>query len=305
MKMNPMTSIIDKSRRFPKQPSGNAHYNTGYNEDGLDSRDYKTKIDRKYKLLGSSYDLMPKTYSNKEFFKDRILSQGNESSCAAHGASQAVTIKLYKQFSINYELSERWAMQCQYFDGWDDTSPETGDGTTYRAVLKFLRKYGCVEDDVIEYSSGDRVVAWSFPEHIARILVEAPKCKVESFSSCMEYGYDYNIKRNETIKAIKQGIIRNGSVMVGMKIPKNYYNPGKTGIIIKEMEQAGKLHDAHGFLFVGWKIIEGKMYWEFLNSWGRWWGDNGFGYWPLDWFLDDLTPKLSSAFTINSMRYMR
>ena len=40
----------------------------------------------------------------------------------------------------------------------------------------------------------------------------------------------------------------------------------------------------HAFYCVGYKMIEGKRYIKFLNSWGTGWGENGYGYLGEDYF---------------------
>lgn len=65
-----------------------------------------------------------------------------------------------------------------------------------------------------------------------------------------------------------------GSVIASYLVTSGWYSTGKDGII----PMYGNIEGGHAVLIVGWKIINDKRYWIILNSWGKEWGDNGFGY---------------------------
>ena len=42
----------------------------------------------------------------------------------------------------------------------------------------------------------------------------------------------------------------------------------------------------HAVCITGYKEIDGKVWLEFINSWGQDWGDYGYGYFPIEWIYD-------------------
>ena len=81
---------------------------------------------------------------------------------------------------------------------------------------------------------------------------------------------------NSTANQIKQDLFDNGPVSVAVaSLHSSFLNAGSSGII--NCEKASEWVD-HAVLLVGYTAT----HWIIKNSWGPNWGDNGFGYIPMN-----------------------
>ena len=201
----------------------------------------------------------------EEFIPDidmKPFNQGTSLSCVACAVAAARYIyerydsRNKKPFSPAYIYGNR----C---DGY------TGEGMQVRSALKQLNKCGdCYYDSFpgyYDYSTAHKLYQKKRNAYDA----EAKPFRTSSF---------YSVKMEHEIK---KAILETGSVIASHFIDANWYNTGKNGIIpnYDPMKNAG----CHAILYVGWKKINGKLYWIILNSWGAGWGDNGYGYLPVNY----------------------
>lgn len=78
----------------------------------------------------------------------------------------------------------------------------------------------------------------------------------------------------KTQKEVMRAIMQTGSVLAAYMVTTGWYKTGSDGIITISGEEEG----GHAILITGWKVIDGKKHWIILNSWGKEWGDSGYGY---------------------------
>lgn len=77
-----------------------------------------------------------------------------------------------------------------------------------------------------------------------------------------------------TTKEIKEAIMKTGSILASFLVSNSWYDVKGSGII----DVSGSIEGAHAVLIVGWTVKDNEEYWIILNSWGKGWGDRGFGY---------------------------
>jgi len=76
---------------------------------------------------------------------------------------------------------------------------------------------------------------------------------------------------NET--KFKNWIMNNGPIQAGFAIYKTFYQY-KSGVY---QDMGGnKIEGYHAIEVLGWGKENGKEFWICKNSWGKWWGDNGY-----------------------------
>ena len=74
--------------------------------------------------------------------------------------------------------------------------------------------------------------------------------------------------------------MQTGGVMIGVPVFDCFVNVGKDGIINYNPNKDINSQGGHAQLLIGWKTMNGKLYWITVNSWGTEWGDNGVAYLP-------------------------
>lgn len=100
--------------------------------------------------------------------------------------------------------------------------------------------------------------------------------------------------------AVANAIRNYGYFMFNFRIPDNFYDVGSDGIVPEPepyvsptpamMEtlsdggsSSGYSGANHSISLIGLTTKNGKPHWIAQNSWGDWWGDNGYCYIPYDW----------------------
>jgi len=102
------------------------------------------------------------------------------------------------------------------------------------------------------------------------VLDNAKKYKIKSYAEISPKGH---------IDILKQGIYNNKGCITGFIGS----NPGWSSAFVREPE-TGEQTWGHAVYVTGWRKINGKEYFQFLNSWGEeWGGENGFGYFEMSY----------------------
>lgn len=152
------------------------------------------------------------------------------------------------------------------------------EGSNARDLLNRINTIGvCLESDVPSYDNGNPP-SEAFMEDGSKItpamLVTA---KLYSGKTYLTFS---SVDINQVKQAIFQG---NGAVVALYGRNENWLAPG--GIITVPDQTSNEAYWGHFVFLTGFNImINGHEYIEFVNSWGTAWGDNGFGYLPVEYF---------------------
>ena len=183
-----------------------------------------------------------------------VKSQGSIGSCVGH--SGRVTYGFFPVFKKE-EPSPMWIYKKGKFH--DAFPGEEYSGTTIRGACKALQKEGCCFESFWPYvSKEDTAPKEGAPE-------DAATKKIKAY---------YVIPAPSTFQ-IKEQIMK-GPLWASFRVHRHIYYTPKTGVIDTKKYLASDVVGGHAVSLVGWKEIEGKLYWEFQNSWGWWFGDDGF-----------------------------
>lgn len=150
-------------------------------------------------------------------------------------------------------------------------------GSRARDLIDRISTVGvCLESDVPSYENGNPP-SEAFMEDGSKIT---PAMLV---TAKLYSGKTYLSFSSSNIEQVKQAIFQgNGAVIALLGRNENWVAPG--GIISLPNPNSNEQFWGHFLFLTGFNIIKnGIEYIEFVNSWGENWGDNGFGYLPLEY----------------------
>ena len=220
-------------------------------------------IDNRDWLIPSSLTLAgEKNISSKEFSlrssTPPVKNQGSIGSCVGH--SGRVVYGFAKEFNSS-EPSPMWIYKTgKKYDPWPG---ENYSGTTIRGAAQGLLKEGCCEEKFWPYTGKEDAPKLEGAES------NADKFKINGYYVIPKY-------RASTIKKMLLKEPLWTSIMVRkdfFKVPSFGEN---AGVVDSKKYLASDAAGGHAVAMVGWRYIGDKLYWEFQNSWGSWFGDKGF-----------------------------
>lgn len=198
-------------------------------------------------------EIIPSTL--QEFSRENLLRpvmhQGYDGACV--GFSGAVVLGDTPDYRGKINLSPSWIYQeGKRYDEW---AGEDYSGTSIRGACEALRLEGALTDE--EYAA-DQSVVDDFHQAQAR--------KIHSY-------YRLPWHRVEEIKHL----LLHESLWISLNTYQWFRDVGPSGIadLVKDM---GPVLGGHAMALIGWKHIDGLLYWQFRNSWGDSWGNKGNVY---------------------------
>jgi len=182
-----------------------------------------------------------------------VKNQAGCGSCTAFATAAAAEAALIKAGSdqASTDLSEQWFLNCSPYGGgcngaWPDAYSKW---LPKQGVLMHENDYPYTQPPVANKDDCKDGPYWT------------PGYKVDNYV----HGYDCSDDE------IMMQIMEYGSVVMTLRVEGGFGNY-KSGVF-------GCFSDGppnHSVLAVGWGTIDGLDYWLIKNSWGWWWGDNGY-----------------------------
>jgi len=184
-----------------------------------------------------------------------VKSQGGCGSCAAFAAMATVETCFKKITGVFGDYSEQQMVDCAY----GDKNGAWGCGGAYpHAYNKWAG------DNKVEFASED-----DYP-YTAR-LGTCPSEITPLNQGAKINGSYFTYSGNEEL--LKKVVYENGAALVAIHVNGGLQSYGG-GIYSGCPANVGI---NHGVVVVGYGTENGKDYWLFKNSWGTWWGDQGYG----------------------------
>jgi C1A family cysteine protease len=196
-----------------------------------------------------------------------IYNQGNIGSCTANALAWALK---YRKRNVNPSRLYLY-YYSRYFDYQQgDNRPSIDDGTTLEQGVNVLRRKGVCDESLYPYRTHlhgrqpptylnknaitNRVLRYSFVRQ-----------NMDAMKACLNSGYPF---------------------VFGFLVYSSFENPSvdKTGIIPIPNTSTESLLGGHAVIAVGYD--DSKQLIKFANSWGRGWGENGYGYIPYSYILN-------------------
>lgn len=239
------------------------------------------KDDRDYVAKPSAIQLS--TSSDLSSFCTSVKDQGSLGSCTAFACVGMMEhfFKKNKIAIVDDLLSELFL----YYNTrvLIENEPASSDSGAYlRDVLKAMNRYGVCLEKSFPYSS-----------NCARI--PGKPCYTEgSTYQVVKYANIPTTNLNTTLNDLKSLIGSGNTFVGGIMCYSNFFNDVK-GLI---PAPSGSIIGGHAVLFVGYD--DTKRVFKFKNSWGKNWGDKGYGYLPYSYLL---TGSLVDLWTIYGQEY--
>lgn len=227
-----------------------------------DKRDYKLK-----QFFPLGVIKIPNHYESPEI--SFIYNQGNSSECCACAYSSL----RYMQEKEQSGLTEAFSPTYTY----GSREPvEVYEGMYIRNCLKKARSVGS-----ILYKE----LPGFYDVTKAMALVNAKKAEY------LEKGNPFRITGFYVCRSraeMQTGIMTCKAVMTGIPVFDRMYDVKSDGVVPYDPNVDINSNGGHCILLTGWKIVDGKLYWRCLNSWGDDYGDHGYFWLPEEYpFMED------------------
>lgn len=191
--------------------------------------------------------------------------QQNTGSCVGWGSTDGVArYMLVKAARLGQteKLSPRFTWMASKETDQFTTRPETmieGAGTTLKAAVDVLRKYGAVPEALL-------------PFHISTAMYQGDENTFYATAATRKISAYFNLQRN--LPNWRAWLAAHGPILVGLNVDHSWDNAKATGGKIDAF-QANTVRGGHAVTLVGYRT-DGRFI--VRNSWGTGWGDKGFGY---------------------------
>ena len=218
-------------------------------ETPIDERDWQLKEE----MVKADGGINSKQFSRRDRTPE-VKNQGRIGSCVGHSGRVVYgDTEIFK----NKEPSPMWIYKKGKIH--DPFEGEDYSGTTIKGACKGLKIEGCCEEKYWPYKDNEQTSI------LDGAVENAKKYKIDSY-------YVIYRKNHELIKKA----LLNEALWTSFKVYNSFYSTPSSGIVDSETYLKSSLSGGHAVAMIGWKYIDGSLYWEFQNSWGKYFGDKGF-----------------------------
>lgn len=234
----------------------------GFIRQDTDERDYLYK--NKYKVSG----YFPATVDLMEQYKITIKDQRWTNACTGFATSYLLEIMAQKHLGNEfYKFSPLYAWHWgKFYHGWT----ETNKGVWLRNSLKAVYEFGFVPEDAFPFK----------PDYFRPVPTGVLQTGLMSLQYILQAKTEYQLLQSRQVK----DCLRAGNPVVCGVMVNSSFSGNCSGVIDGTKTP---LTDSHAITLVGYENILGVDYYKFANSWGTGWGEDGFGYIPVDYFNDN------------------
>lgn len=194
-----------------------------------------------------------------------IGDQGATGSCVGWSSTDGVARYHFVQagkLAKTEKLSPRFTWMASKETDEFVNRPETmieGSGTSLKAAMDILRKYGAVPDTTLPFKINTAMYTGDEDAFFAMAATR----KIASY---------FNLQRN--IPSWRSWLAAHGPILVGLSVDASWSNATATKGLLDNF-QPNTVRGGHAVTAVGYRA-DGRII--IRNSWGTTWGDKGFGY---------------------------
>ncbi len=194
-----------------------------------------------------------------------IGDQGDTGSCVGWASTDGVARQMFvtaRRLPQGTGLSPRFTWMASKETDEFTSRPETmieGAGTTLKAAVDVLRKYGAVPESLLPFTIDTAMYAGDGDTFYATAATR----KIASY---------FNLKRN--FSSWRDWLFQHGPILVGVNVDATWDKATATKGNL-DAYQPDTVRGGHAVAVVGY-TADGRFI--LRNSWGTGWGDKGFGY---------------------------
>jgi len=233
-----------------------------------DARDYN--IFQLFACAGIAADSEPKEIDYRPMMPD-VFDQGQRGSCVA--CADAWTLKTYHELAqSDYPeggLSAAFLYSmCKQVDGLPST-----EGTSIKAAMQILQKYGVCTEKVMPYST-----LASLPEGKVPSVSDDAKANAETYkiASYARICARTDANRSQALAAMRLAL-KAGPFVMALLVCENFEPDADGNLPLPN----GTIRGGHAVGIVGDQPEKNRLI--LRNSWGTGWGENGYAYLPYEW----------------------
>lgn len=277
----------------------------------LGSKKYYYQMGFPLRLNQEEY--LPSSYSRVSYDLEINIAYTTYSTndCIACAVSTAMQIMTYLQTGMKERFSVVWLhgnhwVDSSYAGKTSGSSGATGndDGAYVPEVLDNLVSDGAVPFSCVypticnhghlhfsdEAEPGIGTARSFVTNYYTALISQARKYRISS----------WNAITKTSISVIESAITTYGCALLNMYMSDDMeYDYCQDGVLRDVYPKRSGL--THVVCVVGWKTIDSKVYWICINSWGDYYGDNGFWYVPTDYsksiYFYKMVPNITTSAT--------
>ena len=220
-------------------------------ETPIDERDWELKEE----MIANSENINLQEFSRR-YLTPPVKNQGGIGSCVGHSG------RVVYGDTLDFDGKEPSAMWIYKKGKIHDPFPgEDYSGTTIKGACRGLIKEGCCEEKFWPYLDDE----------------DAPMLEGAAENAAQHKIDSYYVIPKQNHDLIKKTLLQE-TLWTSIKVNYEFYYTPKSGIVNTEKYLASSSAGGHAIAMTGWKIIDGELYWEFQNSWGKSFGNDGFFY---------------------------
>lgn len=219
----------------------------------IDIRDYRFEVAVGAIPLPTEFSLRDKIGA--------IKNQNGSLSCVAQAFAYYAEVLDYIETGEKEQLSAR--------DIYSKVFLPQGGSYLKNCAKKILNSGVVIEADAPSYENGN-------PPSEVFMRKRDDITSIEEEGGMSHWTKSYLTWNNNNYETFKQAIYQGtGSVIAAWGNNHCWSNS-----ILEVPDVQAQCDWAHGVYCTGWKVINGIEHLEFVNSWGKEWGDQGFGFMP-------------------------
>lgn len=210
-----------------------------------------------------------------------VFDQGQRGSCVPSTLSW--TIKASQEINQGDFPEEGLSVAYLYALCKQNDGIPNIEGTYLKTAMQMLRQYGICPEINMPYFMLTNLTAPSIPTIPSLAISTAGKYKISNYAQICA-ATDYN--RINTLNIIRQAL-KSGPFAIAILIYDNFI-PDENNVLPLP---SGNLRGAHAVGIAG--DLPDRQCLILRNSWGRYWGDNGYAYLPYEWISSNINNNFS------------
>ncbi|XP_063833591.1 tubulointerstitial nephritis antigen-like [Ostrinia nubilalis] len=212
--------------------------------------------------------LIPRNFDAREKWRGFISPVVDQGWCGSDWAVVVATVTS-DRYAIQSTGAEVLVLSPQSLLSCSRKNQRGCDGGHIDIAWNFAKNFGLVDEDCYPYEA------------------TASACKLRKHRTLQEEGCRPAVPRRtqrykvgppgrlQKEKDIMLDIMQSGPVHAIMSVYQDFFHY-QDGIYRRSMHGNNQLKGLHSVRIVGWGENRGEKYWIVANSWGPWWGENGY-----------------------------